>query len=263
MPSPFPGMDPYFEERSRWPNLHQRLINNIAEAIQPEILPKYVAIIGERIEVTSLNSPFVPDDTLVRSPLEPAAAAHQTGVLIADEPFVFTVVDEKRRVPYLEIIYRETGDVVTSIEALSPSNKYSYGHEEYLHKQNQLLLSHVNLVEIDLLGYGRPTTLARTVEIEKANWRYNICVSRGYEPGRLEIYAFSLWERLPCCRIPLREEDDDVVLDLPAVFNRCYDVGAYAALIDYAQTPPVNLSEREAEWLTAHLQNQHQNGSTA
>ena len=69
--------------------------------------------------------------------------------------------------------------------------------------------------------------------------------------------------RLQRCRIPLREEDDDVVLDLPAVFNRCYEVGAYAALIDYAQPPPVNISERETEWLTAHLQNQHRNGSTA
>ena len=47
--------------------------------------------------------------------------------------------------------------------------------------------------------------------------------------------------------------DDDVVLDLPAVFNRCYDVGGYDLLVDYTQTPPVTLSDREAEWLARWL----------
>ncbi len=256
MPSPFPGMDPYLEERSRWPGLHQTWITYIAEAIQPKIMPNYVATIGERIEVTDLGSHFIPDVMLVQTPRERVGVAEQAGVLTVDEPLLYTILDEKRRVPYLEIIYRETGDVVTTIEVLSPANKHGSGREEYLHKQNQLLLTHVNLVEIDLLGYGRPTTLARTIEIKKADWRYNISLSRGYRPDRREIYAISLWERLPRCRIPLREEDDDVVLDLPTVFTRCYDVGGYDLLVDYAQAPPVELSEAEAGWLETHLREQ-------
>jgi hypothetical protein len=46
------------------------------------------------------------------------------------------------------------------------------------------------------------------------------------------------------------------VLDLPAVFTRCYDVGGYDLLIDYAQGPPIELSEAELAWLRAHLQQQ-------
>lgn len=41
MPSPFPGMDPYLEERSLWPDVHQRLIAYISETLQPQIRPKY------------------------------------------------------------------------------------------------------------------------------------------------------------------------------------------------------------------------------
>lgn len=259
MPSPFPGMDPYLEERSRWPGLHQRLITYIAESIQPAITPKYVAIIGERVEVANLGSHFIPDVMLVQPPRTPPGAG-QTGVLVADEPMQFTILDEERRVPYLEIIYRATGDVITTIEVLSPTNKHGNGREEYLHKQKQLTLTRVNLVEIDLLGYGRPTTLARTVGIQKAHWRYNISIHRGYWPGRREVYAIPLWERLPRCRIPLDELDDDVVLDLPTVFTRCYDVGGYELLVDYTQPSPVELSEAEREWMHNHLQNR--NGST-
>ena len=48
MPSPLPGMDTYLEDPSLWPDLHQRLITYIAEALQPQVHPKYIARIGER-----------------------------------------------------------------------------------------------------------------------------------------------------------------------------------------------------------------------
>ena len=72
-------------------------------------------------------------------------------------------------------------------------------------------------------------------------------MSRAHRRSRLEVYAFSLRDRLPRCRIPLRPADPDAVLDLPAVFTRCYDVGGYDLLIDYTQAPPVELSEAETD----------------
>ena len=66
----------------------------------------------------------------------------------------------------------------------------------------------------------------------------------------------ALQDRLPRCRIPLRAADPDVVLDLPAVFARCYDVGGYDLLVDYTQAPPVPLSASEADWLHRRLQEQ-------
>jgi len=250
-------MDPYLEDRSLWPDVHSSLISYIREAIQPQIRPKYIARIGERIEVATLQKGYIPDVLVVQPPREPVASIGQTGVLVADEPLTFDFLDEERRVSYIEIVYRETGDVVTLIEVLSPANKSGEGREQYLQKQADLLTTHANLVEIDLLGEGRATTLARTVAITApSDWRYVVSVSRARSRGRLEVYAFGIKERLPRCRIPLRASDPDVVLDLPAVFARCYEVGGYDLMIDYTAEPPVTLDKEEMTWLRAHLQAQ-------
>ena len=82
-------------------------------------------------------------------------------LLVADELLIFTYLEEERHIPYLEIIYRETGDVVTVIEVLSPANKSGEGRKQYIAKQNDLLQTHANLVEIDLLSSGQSTTLDR------------------------------------------------------------------------------------------------------
>lgn len=250
MPSPFPGMDPYLEERSLWPDIHIRLINNIAEALQVQVRPKYVARIGERIELAELRRGYIPDVMLVEPPRLREAALAYAGPLVADEPQTMAFLDEERRVPYLEIIYRETGDVVTLIEVLSPANKVGEGRKQYLQKQAELLNTQANLVEIDLLS-GSMTTLARAFEIRSPqDWRYMVNISRPHQRSQLEIYAIPLRDRLPRCRIPLRPEDADVVLDLPAVFTRCYDVGGYDLLIDYQKAPPVALNPDENAWLT-------------
>ncbi|MEZ4679373.1 MAG: DUF4058 family protein [Caldilineaceae bacterium] len=254
MPSPFPGMDPYLEERSVWPDIHQRLITYMAESIQPEVQPKYLARIGERIEITTVNSGCVPDMLIVEPALTPTPAVMEPGTLVADEPQIVSYLDEERAVPFLEIVYRETGDVVTLIEVLSPSNKVGSEREKYLEKQRHILATHANLVEIDLLSYGRRTTLARDMAIgAPADWRYMISTSRASRRNRLELYPIPLRERLPRCRIPLRTADLDVVLDLPTILNRCYDTGRYDLLIDYTKAPAVTLTDAESDWMDTLL----------
>jgi hypothetical protein len=61
MPSPFPGMDPYLEEPALWPDLHQRLITYIADALQPQIRPRYRARIEERLYVVQSSRSIYPD----------------------------------------------------------------------------------------------------------------------------------------------------------------------------------------------------------
>ncbi len=62
---------------------------------------------------------------------------------------------------YIEILDRESGmRVVTVIELVSPSNKYAGpGRDKYVAKQQEVLQSDSNLVEIDLLRFG-PHVLA-------------------------------------------------------------------------------------------------------
>lgn len=254
MASPFPGMDPYLEERALWPDVHSSLIAYTREALQPQIRPKYIARIGERIQLADVGHSYVPDVLLVHPVREPAPTLSPAGT-VADEPRTIAYFDEERHVSYIEIIYRETGDVVTLIEVLSPANKVGDGRDQYLQKQSEVLDTKVNLVEIDLLGYGKDTVLARNAVItEPADWRYLINISRGQRRRELEVYAVPLRQRLPRCRIPLRPPDPDAVLDLPAVFSRCYDVGGYDLMIDYSRPPAVPLRDEEAAWLANLLQ---------
>lgn len=254
MPSPFPGMDPYIEERSIWPSMHQRLITNMADAIIPDVLPKYMAHINERVEIASIGSAYVPDVMVVKQGDELRSEPVQVGPVVADTPTVVGFLEPERTVPYLEIIHRETGDVVTIIEILSPGNKTGSEREKYLIKQEDILSSHTNLVEIDLLSYGRETTLARNVNIDNPeNWRYMVSISRAIRRTRLELYPIPLEHRLPRPSIPLRAADPDITLDLPTIFNRCYDLGRYDLMIDYSKPPKVTLSDAESEWLDQQL----------
>ena len=103
MPSPFPGMDPYLEKRSIWPGLHLRLLYNISEALQQQVRPKYIANIGERIELETLNKVYVPDVLVVGPSRELAETRISSGALVADEPQTISVLDEERRVPILKL----------------------------------------------------------------------------------------------------------------------------------------------------------------
>lgn len=161
MPSPFPGMDPYLEARAVWPDVHASLITYIREALQPQIRPKYVARIGERVQLATVGHSYVPDVLLVHTMREPAPTLATAVSLTADEPQLITTLDEAYREPFIEIVARETGDVVTLIELLSPANKMGDGRDQYIQKQNDLLATAVNLVEIDLLGYGKETVLVQ------------------------------------------------------------------------------------------------------
>jgi len=167
-------------------------------------------------------------------------------------------LEEERRVPFLEIIHHPSGDVVTLIEVLSPANKTGEDRQKYLRKQDDIRNSQANLVEIDLLGEGPATTLARLGHIdEPADWRYIVSVLRNRNDAKIEAYPVPLHQRLPRCRIPLLPEDEDAILDLPAIFTRCYDIGGYDLLIDYSQPPPVELSPKDEAWRVTLLSAQN------
>jgi len=253
MPSPFPGMDPYLEHGARWPDLHQRLIAYSSEILQPQLRPKYVARIDERIELKPYGKELIPDVLVVEPPRQLSETQIAYDSQAADEPQTIRLLDDERRVPYIQVVNVASGEVVTLIEALSPANKIGRGRDQYFEKQDRILDSPANLVEIDLLS--RPTaTYARFFELPSPHdWRYNICISRPQRRTSVEVYAIPLRDRLPRCKIPLLPEDDDAVVDLNAVLARCYEVGGYDLLLDYSKPPPVSLSEAEEEWLKALL----------
>lgn len=255
MPSPFPGMDPYLEAPPYWPDVHQSLITYIRDALQPAILPRYNARIGERIYLLDAERQYYYGDvTLVeRPPMASAssvALAEAPETATADAPFRLISHHTQEREPYLEIIYSASGEVVTVIELLSPANKTSgRGMELYLHKQDDLLHSHANLVEIDLLSQGERVVAAyRYDQGPLPPFRYLVSVSRARQRATIDVFPIGLQSRLPRFGIPLRPPDPDVLLDLPRIFDRCYENGGYAYILDYAQPPAAPLNADEERW---------------
>jgi Protein of unknown function (DUF4058) len=118
MPFPFPGMDPYLEHPSAWPNIHHRMITAIADVLAPQLLPKYQILVEERIYQVEGNDSIL---------------------------------------SYLEMREIATGQVVTVIEVLSPVNKRSgKGRIDYENKRAMVFASSSNFVEIDLLRQWKP-----------------------------------------------------------------------------------------------------------
>jgi hypothetical protein len=83
-------------------------------------------------------------------------------------------------------------------------------------------------------------------------WSYLVnLVRRGADS--YEVYPIGLGQRLPRLRIPLRNGDDDAMLDLQEAFTRSYDIGPYPERLNYKSDPP-GLSDAEVAWVNELLQ---------
>ncbi len=261
MPSPFPGMDPYLEHPALWPGVHQRLITYIADTLNAALPPRYMADIGERLYVVQPGRGIYPDVVVLEPPVPPPPTepgAVGIAAVASDPPWMLTVKPEEIREVYIEILsVPDESRVVTAIEVLSPSNKAasSEGRQLYLTKQREILSSQTHLIEIDFLRSGEHTVaVPRDMLRGRGQWDYLVCLHHGgRKEERYEVWGIPLQQRLPRIHVPLLEGDLDVVLDLQAVFNRCYDEGAYARRLDYRREPPTAMTENDARWANALL----------
>ncbi len=262
MASPFPGMDPYLEDRSLWGDFHSRAIVHISNLLQPQLRPRYVASIEERIYLEFVQREIVPDVAILRR-----LHAHKESVAVLEPQCDTPIILQFDEIPHTEgvvhIFDREQNmRLVTVIEVLSPSNKeaHSKGRELYLRKQEEILRSEVHLVEIDLLRGGE-YTLAPSQKLLRAKlpngWHYLMSVNCWNDRGRYYLYPRTVRERLPVIPIPLAAEDKAVCLDVQVVVAQCYADGAYELRVDYRRDPPPPpFSEDDLRWIDALLREQ-------
>ena len=182
--------------------------------------------------------------------------SHASTELVA-RPVIVKVAHDEFREPFVEIYTRgdEGKRLVTSIEVLSLSNKTpgEQGRELYLRKQKEILASKAHLVEIDLLCAGEHVTavpLASATE-ECGSFDYHVSVRCFDVDDVFLVYPIHLEERLPPIEVPLLPGDPPVILDLQAVFDRCYDAGPYSREIRYGEDTvlPI-LPPDQARWAT-------------
>src|SRR5688572_14700775 len=195
MRSPFPGMDPSLEHPSLWPDVHNRLINAIADELTPRVAPQYYIGLERRTYLLK------PDDIVLVGYPDMAVIAHrqapkpallplaEAGVLEVELPMTEEVGEN-----FLEIREVHTHRLITVMELLSAVNKLNNeGRQQYLQKRSNILLSQTNLVEIDLLRAGNPMPVVG----QPVASDYRILVSRAWQRPRAQLYPFNLQQSIP------------------------------------------------------------------
>jgi hypothetical protein len=254
MANPFPGMNPYLEHPALWSGIHHRLITAIANSLAPQIQPKYIVAIEERVyEIQGEQSLLVgvPDVAIQKTPVTASSLTSNTAVASPPPPLEVTIpLLEPLTEGYLEIRAVETGAVITAIEVLSPKNKQSTaGRMQYTAKRQAVFSSSTHFVEIDLLRSGEPMAiLGCAVESH-----YRILVSRSETRPKAALYAFNVGDRIPTVPIPLQSDDIEPLLDLQSLLNEIYDQGGYGLRIDYQRAPESTAANLDLEWIDGVL----------
>jgi hypothetical protein len=239
MELPFPGMDPYLEAPSIWPDVHHRLIAALSEQLQSQLGPQYTAVITPYVTLESID--IAPTRRAI-----PGLAVMDTdmprggGTAIVFEPAPLTatmLIEMPTRYGRLEIRTVDNQILVTSIELLSPRQDF--------------LQSTAHLLEIDLLRGGQRPRVTRNLPSEPP---YFVFLSRANNRPVAEIWPLSLRAAIPLIPVPLRRPDPDIAMDLGAALRRVYAGAGYERRIDYRdEPPPPPLSPDDLAWLDAHL----------
>lgn len=257
MPSPFPGMDPFIESLA-WPDFYHGFISALSEEITARVRPRYIVRVELRIYVEHESNGYhknIRSDVTVLNGTDSArngfSSKEGSGIATVTKPVALTLpLPEKKKEAYLVIQETESREVVTVIEVLSPSNKRSKGdgRREYLEKREQVASSRTNLVELDLLRGGQ--RLPTVEELPPAD--FYAFVARGYQLPRVDVFPWTLRQALPTIPIPLREDDDEIEINLQDIFTAVYDRAGYDYSLNYKTNVEPPLGELE-EWARGQL----------
>lgn len=258
MPSPFPGMDPYLERPSLWPDVHHELISETRAFLQGILRPKYYVRVEERVYLTDEDRPGRKDrprEPDVRIGERPGHAGGpftpESATAIAEPVKLRFPTEEEIREAFLKVFDAENQQVVTVLEILSPTNKVagSAGRLSFQQKRQEVLNSPSHWVEIDLLRLGTPS-----VPREILSSHYAVHVLRVQKRPETETWPISLQQQLPVVRIPLKSGDPDASLDLQRVLSSAYDRAGYDLTVDYRADPVPPLAAEDAAWAHQWLQ---------
>jgi Protein of unknown function (DUF4058) len=263
MPSPFTGMDPWLEGPGVFPDLHDRFITHLSEALNALLPAPYFAAIANRVWVEMTERRVEPDVNVLKPPGSigrPTVddAEGEAAIALLPELGLLTIAadglpDEPMEEAYLEIHAAPGGEhLVTAVEVLSLSNKAvgSDGRAAYRQKQHEMRESGVNLVEIDLLRGGRHTTLVPEAGLRQAAgvFDYHACITLAARPREFRVARVRLADQLPRLPIPLLSDAPPVVIDLQPVLERCYDSGLYARRVHYDRPCEPPLTPEQQSW---------------
>ena len=160
----------------------------MGDALTAQIRPAYLAKIDDHVYIHELSADERvllgrPDVSVSKSPGPAGATAAGPAVVAPAYGQIPPAVDPLHE-SFIEIRDRETREVITVIELLSPTNKTpGSDREQYLGKRSVLLASNTHVVEIDLLRGGERAPVRDMPACD-----YVVMVSRSYERPRVELW---------------------------------------------------------------------------
>jgi hypothetical protein len=256
MKSPFPGMDPFLEPH--WRDVHQSMIIYSRDHIQRQLPGGLKARVEERLVLEEpfdyTRKSYHPDVSIADHRQDGWAAGGGTGTLQqadADMACWVEVSEGPVAEPYLEIREsRDGGRVITVLEFLSPANKLpGRDRDNYVHKMEDLRAAGVSTV--DLLRRGGPGFAdLQARRMPQVHSLYAASVRRPWVPYKAQLWHLHMHRPMPSILIPLREGEKDVTLNLQAVFDQCYENGAYGDT-DYSRELDPPLTPEEKEWVAS------------
>ena len=251
MPSPLPGMDPWLEAEDVFPDLHDRFILGLSDALNAAMPPGYVSI-TRMIVWTEKAQRRVPDVSLFGRRPRPSGGGTAILASAGMYPLGQRAPGVRREESYLEITAPKSRRLVTAVEVLSPSNKAagSEGRRAYLKKQKEFRIAGVNTVEFDFLRGGVHTTAAprpRLTRLAGGDFPYHVCAVEGPDHKVLGN-VFPLARPLPPIGVALDPGVERVRIELQPILDRAYDAGRYADFIDYSDPCVPPLPPEEQAW---------------
>jgi hypothetical protein len=209
-------MDPYLEASPHWPVFQQGLVVGLGEVLQPSL--------GERYRLRTGSRCYVNEQVLFTS-----------------------ILREEHKEEYVEIRQRSTDRLISALDIVSPANRTTTkGRQEYKKKREEIRKQGANLIEIELVLQGQSCLDISAEGLPEYDYAVSVCRAR--QQDRYEIYTTTVQKRLPRIRLPLAADDRDLIVDLQAVFTRCYD-RFFTNKIDYRKDPPMLLKEADYKWL--------------
>jgi hypothetical protein len=246
-------MDPFIEHPVISEGFHARLIIAMANQLQPQLDPRYVTSIEERVFIEGPQRRI--PDVWIQKAADKGAVPTPTDAS-ADTAVILEVEELEIRESRLEILDAYSSmKLVAVLEVLSPTNKGSGpGRDSYLAKQHEILARDCRFLEIDLLRKGRHVLSVPDWRVaELSPYDDLTCVNRWPRRNRFELYPRRLRQRLPRIKVPLAEPDPDVKLDLQAAVEQIHAEGRYSRRLRYGEPCEPALAPEDQEWAEAQL----------
>jgi hypothetical protein len=241
-------MDPFVEGQS-WRDFHASMMLTMRKFLVAQLRPRYIVQVEEYVYLANDEATrerlVIPDVRVVETPDWQQSSSTSSETLLAPVTRE-SVLPETYEQTYLEIRTSDNEKVLTVVECLSPWNKDpGAGRTEYLRKRYQVAMSPAALVEVDLLRGGQ--RVPTTVPLPEGD--FFAFVTRREQFPQMDVFAWTLRDKLPKIPIPLGEGDSDAIIDLQLVFDTVYDDGGYDYSLKYRKPPTPRLSPTNAAWV--------------